>query len=110
MILKLIILVLPLALLIIIVKKKNLALIFTVIGAIIGLIFVKGAVFSIEEQLGWEFFWDAVRHHHISVSDFKDIASSTTFIKSTLGLFTGGIIGYFIGKPLKENILKESKK
>ena len=99
----------PLLLLVILIKilgKELPIVILTIIGAIAGLVFAKNVLFDGIEQLAWEFFWDALKHNHISTRDFKDIVSSTTFIKSTLGFFTGGIIGYFIGESLKQKLFK----
>ena len=50
------------------------------------------------------FFWEAVKdsHTHFSAKDIEDIVRSTTFIKSSLGMIIGAIVGNIIGVQLMQ--------
>jgi hypothetical protein len=75
---------------------------WAIVGGVIGLFAVKGLFFDNIELAGWEYFWDAVKHHNMNTNEIKEIVSkSTTFHKSLIGFAIGYITGLSISKKLK---------
>jgi hypothetical protein len=71
------------------------------IGAILGLLIVRGFFLDAAEEIGWRIFWDALFRGHIGMRGFKEVAGSATFVKSILGIGIGAVAGYIASKSIK---------
>ena len=79
-------------------REKKLRVVFTLAGAIIGLMIVRSFMFDQIEELGWRMFWDAFLHGRLGERDMGMVFQSATFMKSLVGLILGGVLGLSIAR------------
>jgi hypothetical protein len=68
-------------------------MIFVVVGAVVGLLFVRGFMLDTIEEIGWRMFWDALFKGNFSTRGLRIAIESSTFIKSVIGMAAGGVLG-----------------
>lgn len=79
--------------------KKNMRVIyFVLIGAVVGLLVVRGFFLDPAEEIGWRIFWDALFRGHVGMRGIREVMSSATFAKSMLGVTVGAVIGFIASK------------
>ncbi len=71
------------------------------IGALLGLLVVRGFFLDPVEEMGWRIFWDALFRGHIGVRGIKEVLQSATFAKSMLGIMSGALAGYLVSNNMK---------
>ncbi len=74
---------------------------FVLIGAVLGLLVVRGFFLDPAEEIGWRIFWDALFRGHIGMRGIREAMNSATFAKSMLGVGVGAFAGYFASGKLK---------
>jgi hypothetical protein len=75
---------------------------FVLIGAVFGLLVVRGFFLDPAEEIGWRIFWDALFRGHIGMRGIREAAGSATFAKSMLGVGVGAVAGwYFASNNIK---------
>jgi hypothetical protein len=74
---------------------------FVLIGAVFGLLVVRGFFLDPAEEIGWRIFWDALFRGHIGMRGLREAAGSATFAKSMLGIGVGAAAGYFASNNTK---------
>jgi hypothetical protein len=67
--------------------------VIVVLGAFVGLAFVRGVVLDPVEIIAWRIFWNLLQQG--AVADFGLVLESTTFWKSVGGMIIGGSCGLF---------------
>jgi hypothetical protein len=67
--------------------------IFVVVGATVGLFFVRGFMLDTIEEIGWRMFWDALFKGNFSTRGLRIAIESSTFTKSVIGMAAGGVLG-----------------
>jgi len=72
-------------------------ILFIIVGAIVGLLIVKGFMFDGIEEIAWHFFWNDVFNGNLGIKGMDQVLQSATFMKSMVGIFSGGILGLLIG-------------
>lgn len=70
-------------------------LIFIVVGAVLGMLVVRGFMLDPIEEIGWRLFWEALFKGHISMDGMRKVLGSATFAKSGIGMAVGAIVGLF---------------
>jgi hypothetical protein len=70
-----------------------LKMIFVVVGAVVGLLFVRSFMLDTIEEIGWRMFWDALLNGNFSTRGLRIAIESSTFIKSVIGMAAGGVLG-----------------
>jgi len=68
-------------------------MIFVVVGALAGLLFVRGFMLDTIEEIGWRMFWDALFKGNFSTRGLRMAVESATFTKSAIGMAAGGVLG-----------------
>jgi hypothetical protein len=68
-----------------------------VIGAVVGLLVVRGFFLGPIEEIGWRIFWEALFGGHVGMRGIKEVIDSATFAKSMLGIGVGAAVGYMVG-------------
>ena len=68
-------------------------MIFVVVGAVVGLLFVRGFMLDTIEEIGWRMFWDAIFKGNFSTRGLRMAFESATFTKSAIGMAAGGVLG-----------------
>ncbi len=74
---------------------------FVLIGAVIGLLIVRGFFLDPVEEMGWRLFWDALFGGHIGMRGAREVVGSATFTKSMLGIGVGAVVGYIASSSSK---------
>ncbi len=74
---------------------------YILIGALFGLLLVRGFLLDPAEEIGWRIFWDALFRGHIGMRGIRQAAESATFAKSMLGAGVGAVAGYFASQNIK---------
>jgi hypothetical protein len=74
---------------------------YILIGAVFGLLVVRGFFLDPVEEIGWRIFWDALFRGHISMRGMEEVIGSATFAKSMLGIGAGVVVGYLTSVGLK---------
>jgi hypothetical protein len=74
---------------------------YILIGAVFGLLVVRGFFLDPAEEIGWRIFWDALFRGHIGMRGIRQAAESATFAKSMLGAGVGAVIGYYLSNNAK---------
>jgi hypothetical protein len=67
--------------------------IFVVVGAVVGLLFVRGFMLDTIEEIGWRMFWEAIFKGNFSTRGLRMAIESATFTKSAIGMIVGSVIG-----------------
>ena len=67
--------------------------IFVIVGAVVGLLFVRGFMLDTFEEIGWRVFWEALFKGNFSARGLRMAIESSTFTKSAIGMVTGGVLG-----------------
>lgn len=78
------------------------ALAFVVCG-VMGLLVIRGFFLDELEQLGWYFFWAAVRDGNINTKDMAEVVQTATFAKCSAGFLAGGVVGLILSAGLKRS-------
>lgn len=81
---------------------------FIIVGAIVGLLIVRGFFLDGMEELGWRIFWDQFIKGKIDAGGMGEVFKSATFIKSLIGMFFGGIFGGIFGNKISSSSQEES--
>ncbi|MEK7538490.1 MAG: hypothetical protein AAB552_01475 [Patescibacteria group bacterium] len=68
--------------------------VFVVVGAVVGLFFVRGFMFDPIEEIAWRMFWHELFKGNIDINGVGKILASATFIKSVVGIAVGGVLGF----------------
>jgi hypothetical protein len=68
-------------------------IIFVVVGAVVGLLFVRAFMLDTIEEIGWRMFWDALFKGNFSTRGLRIAIESSTFTKSVIGMAAGGVLG-----------------
>jgi hypothetical protein len=68
-------------------------IIFVVVGAVVGLLFVRAFMLDTIEEIGWRMFWDALLKGNFSTRGLRIAIESSTFTKSVIGMAAGGGLG-----------------
>lgn len=71
---------------------------YIIVGAIVGLLIVRGFLLDPLEEIGWRMFWNALFNGKLSAKGMDNVLGSATFIKSVMGIALGGIAGFFAYK------------
>lgn len=74
---------------------------YILIGALFGLLLVRGFFLDPAEEIGWRIFWDALFRGHIGMRGVRHAAESATFAKSMLGVGIGAVAGYLVSQNIK---------
>jgi len=69
-------------------------MIFIIVGAVVGLLFVRGFILDTIEEIGWRMFWDALFKGNFSTRGLRIAIESSTFTKSVIGMAAGGGLGF----------------
>ena len=79
---------------------------FIIVGALIGLLFIRGFMFDWIDDLKWNNFWSAFFEFNISLKDMGGAFKSAWFAKSVVGMAFGGLIGFFgFYAAVKSNVI-----
>jgi len=68
-------------------------MIFVIVGAVVGLLFVRGFMLDTIEEIGWRVFWEALLKGNFSTRGLRMAIESSTFTKSAIGMGSGGVLG-----------------
>ena len=74
---------------------------FVLIGAVVGLLVVRGFFLDPVEEAGWRIFWDALFRGHIGMRGIREAMGSATFAKSMVGVGVGAVAGYIASNKMK---------
>jgi hypothetical protein len=77
-------------------KEKQVKVICTLVGAIIGLMVVRGFLLDTIEEMGWRMFWHGFFNGKLRSRDIQMVFQSATFMKSILGIIAGGVAGLIV--------------
>ena len=73
---------------------------FVLIGAVVGLLVVRGFFLDPVEEAGWRIFWDALFRGRIGMRGLREAMGSATFAKSMVGVGVGAVVGYIASKKM----------
>ena len=74
--------------------------IFVVVGAVVGLLVVRGFMLDPIEEMGWRMFWDAFFKGDIGSDGMGTVFKSATFAKSAMGIAVGCVLGFLAATKL----------
>jgi len=77
--------------------KKRMKILFVIVGAIAGLLIMRGFMFDGIEEMAWRFFWNDVFNGNLGTKGMDQVLQSATFMKSMVGVLGGGILGLLVG-------------
>jgi len=68
--------------------------VFAVVGAVVGLLLVRGFMLDPIEEIGWRMFWNALFKGNFSTKGIRMVFESAAFTKSAVGMVAGRILGF----------------
>ena len=76
--------------------------VLVVVGAVVGLLIVRGFFFDAAEEVAWRLFWEALFRGHVGVEDLDKVSGTATFTKSMIGLGVGAVVGFLVSTKMKK--------
>ncbi len=76
--------------------------VLVVVGAVVGLLIVRGFFFDAAEEVAWRLFWEALFRGHVGVEDLDKVSGTATFTKSMIGLGVGAVAGFLVSTKMKK--------
>lgn len=90
-------------------KEELKIMLYKLVGAILGFIFVKAIIFNAEDDFLWHMFWGTLFEGEIVWEHMKEVLVSWAFLKLAIGVIVGEFLGSMIAKGTIQKFINDVK-